>query len=224
MPPEEKNTVVLKPGEVVVSQADLTKILEGQATLEKKIADSDAEREGLKALFEAGSSAGTVGEEKLRERKNFEPAFRTVRIRKFPIGGNPEKLGYVIGWSDRGAYQKVDRSGVSPQLVDYIDIFFLDTETGQPVRVDGKLQAESVPLLELLNRGVQIHCKVLDLKKETNKVKTGEEINVTVWDPQHGLTQTGDVIDGYVGVTDLTYTIQIPGLKDPVIIDGKYVN
>lgn len=220
MAENEPKVVEIKPGQVVVDEAQLTAILEKQSLMEKQLADEAAKREGLQELFESQAGPDTTGEKKLREKKNYEPAFRTVRIRKFPIAGDPENLGYVIGWSNRGAYQKVDRTGVAPVLVDYIDVMFL----GHERNAEGKLQAESIPLLDLLNRGEQVHCKVLSVDKNTRKEPTGEEINVTTWDPQHGLVATGDVIDGYVAYTDMEYTIQIPGTAEPVKIDSKFIN
>lgn len=215
-------TVELKPGEVVVDQNTLTKVLEAQAEAERQRVDDMAKIEGLKAMLEEGKGADAQGTDgKLRERKNFEPAFRTVRLRQYPMGGDPEKLGYVIGWTNRGAYQKVDRvSGPVPVMVDYVDIVFLDQERDK----DGKLVAEAVPLLDLLNKGVQKHCKIIKVDKDYRKEATGEEITITTWDPQHGLVSTGETIDGYVGFTDIKYTVQIPGRAEPVEIDGKYVN
>lgn len=220
-PPVEPKPVVLQPGQVVVDQSVLAQVLENQAELERGRAEDAARVAGLEAMLEAGKGAEAQGADgKLRERKNFEPAFRTVRLRQYPMGGNEEKLGYVMGWTNRGAYQKVDRvSGPVPVMVDYVDIVFLDQE-----RVDGKLIAESVPLLDLLNRGIQKHCKIIKVVKEPRKEPTGEEITITSWDPQHGLVTTGETIDGYVGFTDITYTVQIPGRAEPVEIDGKYVN
>lgn len=232
-PPEEKK-VVLKEGQVIVDQAMLAKVLEGQADQEKKMADLEAKNAGLEALFEANQGADTNGEKKLRERKNFTPAFRTVTLKKYPIKGDVEKLGYVIGWTNRGAYQKVDRSGIAPQIIDYIDIVFL----GQERDAAGKLEAESVPLLSLIN-AQEVNCKVLEMKDYAGqpfrlsypptgfgekKMPTGEAIRITSWDPQHGLVETGEEIDGWVGFTDLTLVIQIPGVQDPLEIDQKYVN
>lgn len=217
---EEKKDV--PEGKVLVDQTLLQSILEKQADLERQVAESDAKSAGLQEMFEKSQDAETTGDEKkkLRTRKSFEPAFRTVRLRKYPMAGDVEKLGWVVGWTNRGAYQKVDRSGVAPVLVDYIDILFL----GHERNAEGKLQAESVPLLDLLNKGEQIYCKIIDTKREPRIEPTGEEINVTVWDPQHGLVSTGDIIDGYVAFTDLTYTVAVPGIKDPVVIDGQFVN
>lgn len=231
--------VVLKPGEVAVPSKVLAEILEKQATMEQQIADGEAKREGMEAMFAEQSNVDTNGEKKLRVRKNFEPAFRTVGIKKYPIAGDVENLGYVIGWTNRGAYQKVDKTGVAPVIVDYIDIFYL----GKEHNAEGKLEAESVPLLSLIN-ATEVNCKVIDIKDEngnTNKpmyvpelnpesrpglrkVPTGEEIHVTTFDPKHGLIETGDVIDGWVGFTDRTYVIQIPGIAEAVEIDEKYVN
>lgn len=206
-----------KEGVVQVPQSVLTKLQEDMAAQEKKMADLEAKNAGLEQLF--ADSARAEGEPKLREKKNFEPKFRTVRLRKFPVAGGPE-LDYVVGWTNKGAYQEVDRSGISPQIVDYIDIIFL----GQQKPKDGKIKAEKVRLLDLMNRGVQVHCKILNTKKESKMVPTGEEINVTVFDPQHGLTQTGDTIDGFVTYSDIEYTVQIPGVAEPVVIDGLFVN
>jgi hypothetical protein len=185
------------------------------ADQDRKIADMEARNAGLEEMFAKGATVS--GEPVIREKKNFEPKFRTVRIRKYPVAGG--ELGYVIGWTNKGAYQEVDRSGVAPSIVDYIDILFLGHE-----KKDGKLQAEKVKLLDLLNKGVQVHCKILKTDKEINKVPTGEEINVSVFDPQHGLVQSGDVIDGYVTFSEVKYTIQIPGVDEPVIIDSTFCN
>lgn len=218
-------TVTLKKGEVVVSQETLSAILKRQSEQDIEIENMKAKSAGLEELFGQEKGAETTGEKKLRERKNYEPAFRTVRLRKYPIGGDVENQKFVIGWTNRGAYEKVDRSGVSPVIVNYIDILFLDEETMEPMRTkDGKLLAESVPVKDLLNQGAPVNCKILERKMESKKIPTGEEINVTVWDPAHGLMQTGEIIDGYVGVTDVTYKLQVPGLVNPLVIDGKYVN
>ena len=218
-------TVKLKPGEKVVSEDLLKQILEKQAKTDIELENMKAKNAGLEELFEAEKGVSPTGEKKLRERKSYEPAFRTVRLRKYPVAGDPENLKYVIGWTNRGAYEKVDKSGVTPVVVNYIDILFLDEETMEPIRTpDGKLMAESVPVKDLINQGVPVNCKILERKMETKKIPTGEEINVTVFDPAHGLVQTGEIIDGYVAVTDITYTLQIPGLMKPLVIDGEYVN
>lgn len=230
----DEKQVTLKKGETVVSEKTLTSILEQQAKVEKEMEDLKAKNAGLEEMFSKTQEAGQQGGEKLRERKNFEPSFRTVRIRKYPIAGDIENLGYVIGWTNRGAYQKVDRDGIAPTVVDYIDIIYLGREKSK----DGKIQAESVKLLSLLN-AEQVHCKVLDVKDykgrsftatypktglAEEKVPTGEEISVTTWDPKHGLVESGEKIDGYVAFTNLSYVIQIPGVAEPVEIDAKFAN
>jgi hypothetical protein len=209
---EEKKTV-----EVPV--ADFVKLQETLAALEKKSVDQEAETAGLRQLMEDGKGAEVSGDGKLREKKSYEPKFRTVRIRKYPMAGKFDDLGYVVGWTNRGAFQEVDKSGVTPQYVDMIEVFFL----GHEKNAEGKLQAEKIRLLDLLNKGEQVHCKIVNLKRDDKKVPTGEEINVTTWDPQHGLVATGDIIDGWVGFSDLTYTIEIPG-KGQVEIDALYCN
>lgn len=209
-PPAEPTTVELQPGQTVVDQATLTRILEQQAAMEKQLADEAAKRAGLEEMVAAQQGADTTGEKKLREKKTFEPAFRTVRLRKYPKNGDHTNLGYVVKWSN--ARQTVDRSGVAPRIVDVVDIEFLDGAT------------ETVSLLDLLNRGEQIDCKIVDRKENLRKIETGEEIRVSTFDPKHGLVSTGEVIDGLVTKIDVTYTIQIPGLPDPVEIDAQYVN
>ncbi len=213
-PPE---STVLPEGMVAVPQADLTKIHEQLANAEKRDADRDAEIEGLRQMVSKGADNSSDG--KLRERKTYEPKFRTVRIRKYPIAGNFENQGYVIGWTSRGAYQKVDSSGISKQIVDFIDVIFL----GQERNAEGKLQAESVPLLDLISRGEQVTCKIVSQNRKDEKIPTGEEIDVTTWDPQHGLVATGDKIDGYISRSTIEYTIEVPG-KGQVTVDGMYLN
>lgn len=195
----------------------LTKMQEQMAELERKVEEGEAKNAGIEELLAKGVSA--EGETKLREKKSFEPKFRTVRIRKYPKAGGPE-LGYVIGWTNKGAYQEVDRSGVSPQIVDYIDVIFLGDEKTK----EGKIKAEKIKLLDLFNFGVQVHCKIVNTKRNDEKIPTGEEIDVTVFDPQHGLVSTGDKIDGYVTMSDIQYTIQIPGVTGDVVVDGTFVN
>ncbi len=203
---------------VQVPQSLLTKMQEQMAELERRDANRDAEIAGLKEMAAAGAT--TEGEKGLREKKNFEPKFRTVRIRKYPMAGDFSNLGYVIGWDNRGAYQEVDRSGVSPQVVDFINIFFL----GHDRTPEGKLKAEKVRLLDLMNSGVQVHCKIIDMKRTDIKIPTGEEIDVSVFDPQHGLVSTGEKVDGYYAQSQIKYTIQIPGVEKVTEIDGSFVN
>ncbi len=210
---ENKN----KEEKVEVPLKTLTDIQERMAKMELDLAEKDNKMAGLEELL---SKAGTEGEPKLREKKSFEPKFRTVRLRKFPIAGDIENLGWVIGWSSRGAHQKVDRTGISPQIIDFIDIAFL----GQEKNADGKPKFEEVKLLDFMNQGIQVHCKILDTKKENKKVETGEEINVSVFDPQHGLISTGDVVDGYTAYSEIMYLVQIPGIAEPVWVDSLYCN
>lgn len=212
--PEEKKIEL----EVVsVPKADLTKIMEQLAEGERARAELEAKIEGIQ---QNAATAGTTDEPKLREKKNFEPKFRTVRIRKYPMNGNYEDQGYIIGWSNRGAYQVVDKSGISPQIIDMVDVQFLGHEKG----TDGKLKFESISLLSMYNKGVQVHCKILDKKVEPRKEPTGEELDITVYDPKHGMIATGDKIDGYVAYSDVTYTIQIPGVEGSTVIDETFVN
>lgn len=205
---------------IEVSETTLKELMAQITTLQNNDAEREAQMEGLRQVAESAQSADTVGVPKLREKKNFEPKFRTVRLRKFPIAGDEENMGIVVGWTKKGAYQLVDRTGVSPVTVDYLDIIF----HGQERDENGKLKAERVKLLDLLNSGSVMVCKVLKLEKNEEKVPTGEEINVSVWDPQHGLTETGDTVDGYFGMTTLTYTLEVPGLAEPLVIDGQFVN
>lgn len=206
-------------GEVVpVPLKTLAKMQEQMAEMERKIEEESSKRAGLEAMLESG--AKTDGEPKLREKKSFEPKFRTVRVRKYPIAGDVENMGYIVGWTSRGAYQEVDRTGASPQMVDFIDVIFL----GQEKTAEGKIKAEKIRLLDLMNKGIQVHCKIVGTKVENRSEPTGEEIDVSIYDPQHGLITTGEKVDGFVTYSDRTYTIQIPGVQGDVEIDGAFLN
>lgn len=207
---------VLKEGEVAVPKNLLQQMQEDMANMQIKQAEAEAKIAGLKAVDDSEEKDGTP---KLRERRTFEPAFRTVRLRKFPIAGDHENMGIVVGFTNRGAYQTVDRTGVSPQVVDKIDVVFLDHEKNS----EGKLIAESIPLNALIN-SPELRCKIVKINREEKKVGTGEEINVSVFDPQHGLVSTGEIIDGFTTHSEITYTIAIPGRAETYEIDQQYVN
>jgi len=196
----------------------LAAMQEQMAALELKVAEQENKNAGIEELLSKGAEAST--EPKLREKKSFEPKFRTVRLRKYPIAGDIENLGYIVGWTNRGAYQVVDRSGVAPATVDMLDIIFY----GQEKTADGKIKAEAVKLLDLFNNGRQVHCKILDQKKEEIKTPTGEEIDVTIFDPAHGLVSTGDKIDGWVASSEVKFKLQVPGIDEPVWIDSVFCN
>lgn len=220
MPPEEKKPIEgTKTDQTIeVPMGVLADIQKKLSDLETAAANKDAEIEGLKESIANGATAQT--DTPLREKKNFEPKFRTVRLRKFPIAGDYENQGIVVGWTNRGAYQEVDRTGVSPQIVDFIDIVFL----GHERNAEGKIQAEKVKLLDLLNKSEQIVCKVLSVEVDNKLKETGEEIDVMTFDPQHGLVATGEKVDGFVTFSDRTYTLQVPGQPEPVVVDGMFVN
>lgn len=215
----EKPNIPPREGEdkVEVPLKVLTDLQEKMLRMEK---DREEDKGKIASLEEIANAAEPVGEKKLREKKSFEPAFRTVRLRRYPIAGDVTDLGYVVGWSNRGAYQEVDRSGISPQFVDYIEVAFLGKERSK----EGKLSYEKIRLLDLLNKGEQVHCKILERTTENVVVETGEEINVSIWDPQHGLVQTGDVIDGYTTHSEIRLKLQIPGVSEPAWVDATYCN
>jgi hypothetical protein len=193
----------------------LTEMQEQLASQEKRIADSELKAAGLAEII---NQADTTDAPKLRERNTKEPKFHTVRLRKYPKAGGDE-LHYVKGWTNKGAYQEVDRTGVSPQIVDFIDIIYLGDETTK----EGKIKAEKVRLLDFLNKGQQVHCKIIETKNEPVKIPTGEEIQVVTFDPQHGLTTTGDLIDGYVVQSNIKFKINVPGHGE-TWIDSEFVN
>lgn len=206
-----------EPKKIEVDESVLIAMQKQMADTERKMADIEAKNAGLEELFAKG--ANPEGEGKLREKKSFEPKFRTVRLRKYPVAGGPE-TDFVVGWTNKGAYQEIDRSGITPQIVDYIDVIFL----GQQKTKDGKIKAEKIRLLDLFNKGEQIHCKIIEMKRRDVKVPTGEEIDVTVFDPAHGIVSTGDKIDGYITQSEIQYTVKIPGVDANVEIDGEFVN
>ena len=203
---------------IKVSAKTILEMQEKMAEQDRKIADMEAKGAGIEEILAKSAEAGDTP--KLREKKSFEPKFRTVRLRKYPIAGDPENLGYIIGWTNRGAYQTVDRSGVSPQIVDMIDVVFL----GQEKNAEGKIKAEAIRLLDLYNKGHQVHCKILETKREEIKTPTGEEIDVTVFDPAHGLVATGDKIDGFIVNSEIKYKLKVPGVDDEVWIDSVFCN
>jgi hypothetical protein len=216
---ENPQAPAVKPTETVVPTSLLEDIQTRLNEAEIAVEQANARTAGLEEMLAASKGADALGEKKLREKKNYEPKFRTVRLRKFPIAGDITNPGYVIGWTKRGAYQEVDRTGVSPQVVDYIDIIFL----GHEKTAEGKLQAEKVRLLDLLNKGEQVNVKILKTVREDIAYPTGEEIHVTSWDPQHGLVDTGETVDGFYKMSDITYTVDIPG-TGAVEINGEFVN
>lgn len=203
---------------VEVEAEVLLKMQEQMAEMERKQVDMEAKNAGLEALVAANVSTG--GENKLKEKKSFEPKFRTVTISKYPIAGDENNLGYVVGWTSKGAYQEVDRSGITPQIVDYMDVIFL----GQEKTAGGKIKAEKIKLLDLMNNGKQVNCKIVDTEKKEVKVPTGEEIDVSVYDPAHGLVATGDKVDGYYAYSEIKYKVNIPGVAEEVWVDSLFCN
>lgn len=201
---------------ISVPETVLVKLQEQIASLEQKVEDGAAKNAGLEELFR---TADTTGEPKIREKKDFAPKFRTVRLRKYPVGGDFNNMGVVIGWSDRGAYQEIDTAGITRQVVDYIEVFFLNQEKSE----SGKRKAEKVKLLDLINNSTQLVCKVVNEKKETKHVETGEEIEVTEFDPKHGLVGTGEKVDGFYTYSDIQYELQVPGVGQ-IWIDSKFCN
>lgn len=193
----------------------LTEMQEQLAALEKSDADKEAKIAGLEQSM---SKADTTDAPKLREKRTFEPKFRTVRLRKYPKA-NGETLEYVVGWTNKGAYQEVDKTGIAPSIVDFIDIIYL----GDEKTAGGKIKAEKVKLLDFLNKGQQVHCKILETRTEPKQVPTGEVIEVLVYSPQHGMTSTGESIDGYVMRSDTEFKVQVPGHGE-IWIDGEFVN
>jgi hypothetical protein len=194
----------------------IAEMQEQMAALEKKNVDFEAKLAGIEQMNEKEEDEGP----KLRKKKDFSPKFRTVFLRKYPIAGDIENKGIVVGYTSRGAYQTIDKSGITPQIVDRIDVIFLGKEKGK----DGKLLAESVPLLDLINKSEPVVCKILEEKRTLREVPTGEEMSVRTYDPQHGLIETGETVDGYVVYTDLKFKLQVPGFAEPVEIDSKYCN
>jgi hypothetical protein len=197
----------------------LERLQEQLAEGDKRIADLEAKSAGLEELVAA--QAGTTGQTGLRMRKTFEPKFRTVRLRKFPKGGGDED--YVVGWTNKGAYEEVDRSGVRPEIINYIDVIFLSEKQAHDADPKKALKAEKVKLLDLMNKGRQVHCKIVNKKEEKKFAPTGEIIKVSTFDPDHGLIETGEEIDGFVTFSDIEFEIEIPG-HGTVWIDQLYCN
>lgn len=223
MPPQNEN----KDGAENKQQEEMVSVPAGiLADIQKRLLDAEtaaanaeARAAGVESMLADSKGADALGEKKLREKKSFEPKFRTVRLRKYPMAGDSTQMGYVGGWTKKGAYQEVDRSGVAPVMVDYIDVIYL----GHEKNAEGTLVAEKVRLLDLLNKGEQVAVKILKTVREDVAHDTGEEIHVTTWDPQHGLVDTGDTVDGFYKISEITYTVDIPGLG-PTDVNGEFVN
>lgn len=234
-PAEGVAHTVLKDGEIVVSAKTLETIQEQMATMATDLENEKLKRAGLEELFAAES--GKTTEPGLREKKNMEPAFRTVSLRKYDPtnSGDPDKEDFIVAWTPRGAYRKAVDNGLGgKEFVEYLDVIFLNGE-----KKDGKVQAVSVPALEVMNSGRRVMCRVLDIKdykgqsfkptypqthQAERKVATGEEIQITTWDPKHGLVTSGETIDGWVAFSDLTFVIQVPGHSEPLEIDQRFCN
>lgn len=203
MAKEDKKTVE-------IPQDQLTEIMSRLSTLEIENANKDAKIAGLQA---ATAAAAPVGETPLRQKQTFEPAFRTVRLKKMPYKGNVEDKRIVIGWTNRGSYQKVNRDGVAPEIVDYMQLIFLGDEKN----------AYETRTLDFYNAETVV-CKVEKESKKTYKKPTGEVIPVVVYDPKHGSVMTGETVDGFIEYTDVELVLSVPGEKEPLTIDAKFVN
>ncbi len=186
-----------------------TKMQEQMSELERKVAEGEAKQAGLEEMV--ADSAKT--NDKLKEKKSFEPKFRTVRLRKYPIAGDDSKMGYVVGWTKKGAYQEYVATPTGNVLVDFIEVIFYGQEN----------KAEKIKLLDFLNKGEQVHCKIIETKKEDIKHETGEEIDISVFDPAHGLVSTGEKIDGYYTMSEINYKLNVPGLGE-IWVNGAYTN
>lgn len=198
-----------EPDMIEVPSTVIADMQKQMAEMERKIADQEAKNAGLEEMV--ANSAST--NEKLKEKKTFEPKFRTVRLRKYPIAGDENNMGYIIGWTKKGAYQEPVQTPIGAQLVDFIDVIFYGKES----------KAEKIKLLDMLNKGEQVVCKILEQQRKEIKKETGEEIGVNVFDPQHGLIATGDTVDGYVAHYEIKYKLQVPDLGE-IWVDSEYVN
>lgn len=215
----DKDAKAQAPKTVEVPLAVLTEMQEQMARMEKSAADQEAKIAGLEEAQSTLASPEAIGQKPLREKKTFEPKFRMLRLRKYPIAGNLDNMGIVIGWTSRGAYREIDINGLTREWVDYIDVIFL----GHEKTPEGKIKAEKVKLLDLINNGVQEWYKIVETKIEQRPEPTNEEIDVTIFDPAHGLVSTGDTVDGYTMYTDRSYKVLIPGVGE-VWVDSEFAN
>jgi hypothetical protein len=221
-PPEQgqQKQVEEEPDEMI--QVSAKTLREIQQQMKQNEIDKENNRlrmAGLEQMIEDSKGPATDGQPRLREKKDNTPKFRTVRLHKMPMAGDVTNEGIVIGWSNRGAYQKIDKTGVAPVVVDHLDVFFLDHERN----ADGVLQAETVTLQSFLDSPTII-CKIQKMDRTERKVPTGEEIQAMTYDEKHGMVSTGEIVDGFVGFTDTVYTIEVPGRTEPVEIDAMFVN
>ena len=157
-----------------------------------------------------------AGKKDIRELESLEERFKTKKyyLRKIKIVDDKgeDHGGIVVGWTDRGAYEVVDKSGVSAIMVNYMDVFLLRKKTPVTVKAMTVKDGERIECTEV-SRDIKIH-----------KHKTGEEIEVMEWDEKHGHLSTGTMIDGYYATPEGTITVSIPGIAEPYTINQKYLN
>lgn len=213
VPPQPVEMTTVPASLLIEMQKQMAKNEQDNADLKAKLA-------GIEVLMEEDKD--TVSEPALRKKKSFEPAFRTVKLRKYPMMKDHNNQGYVVGWTDRGAYEEVTVTPMGPQKILYIDLIFAGHEKNE----EGKTQAEKVNYIDFLNNSTVERFKIIESKREPNEVATGEDIDIVVFDPQHGLVSTGEKIDGYTVFTNVQHQVSIPEVNNgaPMWIDATYCN
>lgn len=176
------------------------------------------------AALEARDTVNAVmeGKKDIRELESLEAKFKQkkIRLRKVRIlnDKNEDKGGIVIGWTARGAYEVVDKSGPNAVNVNMMDVFFLGGPKDKPTTIT----------LKTLMSGEEIWCDEVSRDVQIKKHKTGEEIEVMEWDTKTGRgnnqISTGVIIDGYYAIPEGTMALKVPGQEEPVIIDIRFAN
>lgn len=183
--------------------------------MQKQIKDLEART--LAAETAALVTAVAEGKKDIREIESLTERFKLkeLTLRKLSITGadGKDKGGIVIGWTPRGAYEVVDKSGANAVLVNMMDVFFLG----------GSDKPTTIKASDLV-KGERIKCKEISRDMQVVKHKTGEEIEVSEFKTEHGLVATGTIIDGYYAQPEGTYTVSIPEHDKPVTINQMFFN
>lgn len=201
-----------KPNEgdtIVVTKAEMATLLARMDSMEKELA-STASLDEVKAI-----ESGTAD---IREIENIEEKWKkapkVMHLRSVAMEDPKTKQvvnKVVVGWTKRGCYVKVKDHPNEPETLMYDVYFYGDKE---PVAITAKKFLDS-PRIKCMEIGRDITVK---------KYKTGEELEVTEFDPKHGLKSTGTIIDGYYATPEGTYALKVPGINEPVVVNINHVN
>lgn len=197
-----------EPKKIEVDESVLTDLMAQLASQKRDIDSLNAKalisdvEEGKKGLREVEDAAAKYA------KAPHEYSLRMVSMADTK-GNETKKL--VIGWTAKGCYVKVKDHPNEPETLMY-DVLFYGDEKAVPITAKKFKDGERIKCVEVSR----------DIKLE--KHATGEEMEVTQFDPKHGMTATGIIIDGFDQRPEGTYTLQVPGFPDPITVNMNHVN